>query len=347
MAVKFKDYYEVLGVKRDVTGDQIRQAYRKLARKHHPDVNPGDRVAEEKFKDINEAYEVLSDPEKRKRYDQLGANWKEGAEFTPPPGWGRVNVQFDDLGNIFGGGAGGFSDFFETLFGGVRSAPQGEHRRTAARSRSDRGQDAEAEMEISLEDAHKGGRHRITLQGSRTCLTCGGSGAAGGAVCLACGGTGYTSSPRTIDVNIPAAAREGSVIKLKNQGQPGIKGGESGDLYIKLKIKPHPYFSVSGDDITADVPVSPSEAILGASIEVPTIEGKAEMKIPPGAQGGQRLRLRGQGLNKRGGGRGDQYVKLKIVVPSHPTDRERQLYKELGETSHFNPRAGWVKERET
>jgi DnaJ-class molecular chaperone len=345
MPVKFKDYYEVLGVKRDVTGDQIRQAYRKLARKHHPDVNPGDRVAEEKFKDINEAYEVLSDPEKRKRYDQLGSNWKDGAEFTPPPGWGRVNVQFDDLGNIFGGG--GFSDFFETLFGGARSASQAEHRRGSARSRPDRGQDAEAEMEISLEDAHKGGRHRITLQGSRSCPACGGSGATGGAVCTTCGGAGYTSSPKTIDVNIPAAAREGSVIKLKRQGQPGMKGGESGDLYIKLKIKPHPFFTVAGDDITAEVPVAPSEAILGASIEVPTIEGKAEVKIPAGAQGGQRLRLRGQGLNKRGGGRGDQYVKLRIVVPSHPTEREKQLYKELSEASHFNPRAGWVRVKET
>jgi len=344
MAVKFKDYYEVLGVKRDVTADQIRQAYRKLARKHHPDVNPGDRVAEEKFKDINEAYEVLSDPEKRKRYDQLGPNWKDGAEFTPPPGWGRVNVQFDDLGNIFGGG--GFSDFFETLFGGPKSAPQGEHRRGSSRSRPDRGQDAEAEMEITLEDAHKGGRHRITLQGSRSCPACGGTGATGGAVCTTCGGAGYTSSPKTIDVNIPAAAREGSVIKLKHQGQPGMKGGESGDLYIKLKIKPHSIFTVAGDDITAEVPVAPSEAILGTSIEVPTIEGKAEVKIPAGAQGGQRLRLRGQGLNKRSGGRGDQYVKLKIVVPSHPTDREKQLYKELSEASHFNPRAGWVKGKE-
>lgn len=344
MAVKFKDYYEQLGVKRDATVEQIRQAYRKLARKHHPDVNPGDRLAEEKFKDINEAHEVLSDPEKRKRYDQLGANWKDGAEFTPPAGWGRVNVQFDDLGSIFG--EGGFSDFFETLFGGAKSATQAEHRRGGSRNRPDRGQDSEAEMEISLEDAHKGGRHRITLQGSRSCPTCSGTGSLSGAVCTTCGGAGYTISPKTIDVNIPAAAREGSVIKLKHQGQSGMKGGESGDLYIKLKIKPHAIFTVSGDDITVEIPVSPPEAVLGAAIEVPTIEGKAEVKIPPGAQGGQRLRLRGQGLNKRGGGRGDQYVKLKVVVPSHPTDREKQLYKELKEASQFKPRAGWVRTRE-
>lgn len=341
MAVKFKDYYEVLGVKRDATEQQIRQAYRRLARKHHPDVNPGDKIAEDKFKELNEANEVLSDTEKRKRYDQLGANWKDGAEFTPPPGWGRVNVQYDDLGSIFSGG--GFSDFFETLFGGARSAAQAEHRRRGAPNKPERGQDAEAEMEITLEDAHKGGRHRITLQGTRACPTCGGSGAVSGVVCSTCRGAGYTSSPRTIDVNIPAAAREGSVIKLKHQGQPGPKDSEAGDLYIKLKIKPHSIFDVSGDDITAEAPVSPSEAVLGANIEVPTLEGKVEVKIPPGAQGGQRLRLRGQGLNKRAGGRGDQYVKLKVVVPSHPTDREQQLYKELGEASHFNPRAGWVK----
>jgi DnaJ-class molecular chaperone len=339
MPVKFKDYYEVLGVKRGATDQQIRQAYRKLARKYHPDVNPGDRVAEDKFKELNEANEVLSDPEKRKRYDQLGANWKNGAEFTPPPGWGSTNVQFDDLGSIFSGG--GFSDFFETLFGGMRAEPQGDQRKRSGRSRAGRGQDAEAEMEISLEDAHNGGRHRITLQGSRTCPTCGGKGTTSGLVCSTCRGAGQVMNPKTIDVNIPPAAREGSVIKVGKQGQPGAN--EPGDLFIRLKIKPHPIFTVTGDDITAEVPIAPWEAVLGATIEVPTIDGKAEMKIPPGAQGGQRLRLRGQGLNKRAGGRGDQYLKLKIVVPTHTTDREKQLLRDLSEASRFNPRAGWEK----
>jgi len=339
MAVKFKDYYEVLGVKRDATDDQIRQAYRKLARKHHPDVNPGDKVAEDRFKEINEANEVLSDPEKRKRYDQLGPNWKNGAEFTPPPGWGRVDVQFDDLGSMFGGG--GFSDFFETLFGGAKPSGQAEHRRRGTRPRAGRGQDAEAEMEISLEDAHGGGRHRITLQGARSCSACGGKGTTSGVVCATCRGAGQVLSPKTIDVNIPPAARDGSVIKVSKHGQSG--SSEPGDLYIKLKIKPHNIFSVSGDDITAEVPISASEAVLGATIEVPTIDGKAEVKIPAGSQGGQRLRLRGQGLNRRGGGRGDQYVRLKVVVPTHPTDGEKQLYRDLSEASHFNPRAGWEK----
>jgi DnaJ-class molecular chaperone len=342
MPVKFKDYYEVLGVNRDATDDQIRQAYRKLARKHHPDVNPGDKSAEEKFKQINEANEVLSDPEKRKRYDQLGANWKEGAEFTPPPGWGRVNVDYEDLGNIFGGG-GAFSDFFETLFGGNRSATgqADNQRRRSSRSRTTKGQDAEAEMEISLEDAHRGVRHRITLQGMRACPTCNGTGTSSGVVCTTCRGSGQVLNPKTIDVNIPPGAREGSVIKVARQGQPGSGGAEAGDLYIKLKVKPHNIFTVSGDDTTAEVPISPSEAVLGATIEVPIIDGKAEMKIPAGAQGGQRMRLRGQGLNKRGGGRGDQYVKLKIVVPTHPSEREKQLYEELTKATHFDPRAGW------
>ncbi|HEY3135262.1 MAG TPA: J domain-containing protein [Blastocatellia bacterium] len=334
MAVRFKDYYEVLGVKRNATDEQIRQAYRKLARKHHPDVNPGDRVAEEKFKEINEANAVLSDPQKRKHYDQLGPNWKDGAEFTPPPGWGRVNVQFDDLGRIFSGG--GFSDFFETLFGGGRTAGQSDRR--SARTRTARGQDAEAEMEISLEDAHRGGRHRVTLQGARHCPTCNGSGTSSDVVCNTCRGAGQVLSPRTLDVNIPPGARDGSVIRVGKQGQPGAGGAEPGDLFITLRVKPHHLFTASGDDLTVEVPITSSEAVLGAAIEVPTIDGKGEMKVPAGAQGGQRLRLKGQGLNKQGGGRGDQYVKLKIVVPSHPTDREKKLYEELAKVSRFNPR---------
>ena len=160
---------------------------------------------------------------------------------------------------------------------------------------------------------------------------------------MTCRGAGQVLNPRTIDVNIPPAAREGSVIKVAKQAQPGASGGEAGDLFIKLKLKPHSIFTVAGDDLTAEAPVSPSEAVLGATIAVPTIDGKAEVKIPAGAQGGQRLRLRGQGLNKRGGGRGDQYVKLKVVVPTHPTEREKQLYRELDGASDFNPRTGWEK----
>jgi DnaJ-class molecular chaperone len=332
MAVKFKDYYEVLGVKRDATESQVRQAFRKLARKYHPDVNPGNKDAEEKFKEINEAYEVLSDAEKRKRYDRLGPNWKNGAEFTPPPGWGRVRVDYEGFEEPSTGG--GFSDFFEFLFGSGKSSSQEQTRR----SKPVRGRDIETEMALSLEDAHRGGRHRITIQDTRTCPVCRGTGNAGGLICTSCRGAGRLLNPKTIGVNIPPGARDGSVIKVSKQGHRGTGGGDPGDLYIRLRIDPHPAFTVLGDDITVEVPIAPWEAVLGASIEAPSIDGKIELKIPAGAQGGQRLRLRGQGLNIRGGGRGDQYVKLKIVVPSSPTEKEKRLFKEMAEASRFNPR---------
>ncbi|HMG34449.1 MAG TPA: J domain-containing protein [Blastocatellia bacterium] len=327
--VKFKDYYEVLGVKRDATDDQIRQAYRKLARKYHPDLNPRDKAAEEKFKEINEANEVLSDSDKRKRYDQLGANWKDGAEFTPPPGWGRVNVEFRDLGDVFGGG--GFSDFFESLFGRARqNAGAGEQRRRQSR-KAQRHPAVEAEMEISLEQAHRGGRHRLAIQNIQPCAACEGTGTSKGAICNVCRGSGHVMIPRTIDVNIPPGARDGSVIKIKGQGQ-------SGELLVRLRVKPHPTFTVNGDDVSVEIPIAPWEAILGTTVELPTLDGKVETRVPAGSQSGQRLRLRGQGLSKREGGRGDAYVKLKIVVPSHPSEEEKDIYRKLAATSHFKPR---------
>ncbi|HEU4386927.1 MAG TPA: DnaJ C-terminal domain-containing protein, partial [Blastocatellia bacterium] len=196
----------------------------------------------------------------------------------------------------------------------------------------------EAEMSVSLEDAHQGGVHRITLQGVQVCAACGGTGTQGGRICMTCRGSGQVLSPRTIDIKIPPGARDGSVVKIARQGHPSMDRGEAGDLYIKLRVEPHPLFTVSSDDIYSDVPVAPWEAVLGANIEVPTIDGRANMTVPPGAQGGQKLRLRGQGLNKRGGGRGDLYVRLKIVVPASPAEREKQLYRELANISKFNPR---------
>ncbi len=325
MSVKFRDYYEILGVKRDATEDQIRQAFRKLARKYHPDVNPDDKTAEDKFKEINEAYEVLSDSDKRRRYDRLGANWKDGAEFTPPPDF---TYSQGDVSDIFSGG-GVFSDFFEMLFG-ESSQPR--------KARTARGEDAQAEMTISLEDAHRGGIHRLSVQSVRRCPDCNGAGASSKRICVKCRGAGRVVTPRSIDVKIPPGARDKSVIKLSGQGQPGSGSGPSGDLYLTLRITPHPLFTVSGDDVTVESPIAPWEAVLGARIEVPTLDGKAEMKVPAGSQGGQRLRLRGQGLNKRGGGRGDEYVKLKIVVPTSPTERERQLFRELAADNSFKPR---------
>jgi curved DNA-binding protein len=302
MPVKFQDYYEVLGVQRSASEDEIRKAFRKLARKHHPDVNPGDNSAEEKFKQINEAYEVLSDSEKRKRYDQLGQNWKAGSDFTPPPEWEGMRVDYSDLGDISG-----FSDFFETLFGAQR-AEQGGGR--GGRGFRMRGQDVEAEISLTIEEASRGTTRAIRLRGGQ------------------------------LQVNIPAGVRQGSVIRLAGQGDPGQAGGLPGDLYLHVRLQPHPHFTISGDDIFLELPVTPWEAALGAKVNVPTLDGSVEMTIPPGAQGGQRLRLRGQGLLRRNDGRGDQYVRLKIVNPPTLTDTERTLYQQLSTSSHFNPRSG-------
>jgi curved DNA-binding protein len=335
MAVKFKDYYEVLGVPRTATENDIRKEYRKLARKHHPDVNPGDKSAEERFKEINEAYEVLSDAEKRKRYDQLGANWKAGADFTPPPGGGNGRVDFSGgFGDIFGGngGASGFSDFFESMFGRGRSARGGAGFRTS-------GQDIEAEIPLTLEEAHRGGTRNISLEVTGPCPECKGTGRKDGKVCPTCHGAGIISRPKSFDVTIPPGVRDGSVIRLAGQGEPSANGASPGDLYLHVRIKPHRLFEVAGEnDVQIELPVAPWEAALGAKVTVPTLDGSVEMTIPPGTQGGARLRLRNQGLNKRGGGRGDQYVKIRIVIPPRLTAKEKELFEKLAAESRFNPR---------
>jgi len=334
MAVKFQDYYQTLGVPRSASEDDIRKAFRKLARKYHPDVNPGDKSAEEKFKEINEAYEVLSDSEKRKRYDRLGQNWKAGSDFTPPPGWEGMRVEYGDTGDFFGGGrgpAGGFSNFFETLFGG---GPRG---RTGTGFRM-RGQDIEAEIPLTIEEANRGTTRTVTLQSAETCPDCGGTGRKDNKVCPTCRGAGVISRPRSLDVTIPPGVREGSVIRLSGQGDPGEGGGPPGDLYLHVRLQPHPVFTVSGDDVQMDLPVAPWEAALGAEVSVPTLDGWVDMKIPPGSQGGQRLRLRGQGLNRRKGGRGDQYLKLKVVLPPNLSEAERRHFQELAAESRFNAR---------
>jgi DnaJ-class molecular chaperone len=263
MALKFRDYYEVLGVPRTANADEIKKAYRKLARKHHPDVNPADKTADGRFKELNEANAVLSDPEKRARYDQLGANYKAGNDFTPPPGWQAPRPE------ARAGGEHSFSDFFEGFFGG----------RGGASSFNMAGSDIDVEIGLGLEVAHGGGRHSLKLQGH--------------------------DAPVDIEVTIPAGSREGTIIRLAGQGGPGIGKGPPGDLLLHVRLKRHPIFQVVGtDDIQVELKVAPWEAALGASVHVPTLYGPTavEMKIPPGAQAGQRLRLRGEGLNRRGGG---------------------------------------------
>ena len=344
MAVKTRDYYEVLGVGRGASDDDIKTAYRKLARKHHPDLNPGDKAAEERFKELQEAYDVLSDAEKRKLYDRHGENWRVAGQGggAPPPGWegaragggggGQQAGGFDFSGFDFGGGAGGFD--FEDLFGRVGRG-RGGGRRTS------RGSDVEAELELSLEEAHRGGRRTLQMQAAETCPTCQGTGVTSDdKTCPTCGGAGQVLRPKTVEVNIPAGVRDGQTLRLAGQGGAGANGASAGDLYLRIRLRPHPVFNVRGDDLEVELPVAPWEAVLGAKVEVPTIDGKAEVTIPAGAQSGQRLRLRGQGLNKRKGGRGDEYVRLKIVVPKEPSDEERRLFEELKRVSRFNPRAG-------
>jgi len=332
MAVKSKDYYQLLGVGRNATQAEIKAAYRKLARKFHPDYNPGKKDAEERFKDIQGAYDVLSDPEKRQKYDRYGADWdKAGQGFTPPPGWeyrtGGAPYDFD-----FGLGAGGFEEIFEQLRG----------RGKGGRSRQRRGRDVEAELELDLEEAHQGGRRTLQMQVRETCTACGGSGIAGrgGQACRQCGGEGEFLRPRTIEMNLPPGARSGSTMRLREQGEPNPGGGPAGDLLLNIRLRPHPLFKVDGDNLEATARIAPWEAVLGAKITVPIIDGKVEVTVPPGAQSGQRLRLRGRGLNGRRGGRGDHYVRLVIVVPEEIGERERHLYEELRRTSRFDPRSG-------
>ncbi|HLQ76652.1 MAG TPA: DnaJ C-terminal domain-containing protein [Terriglobia bacterium] len=305
MAVKFRDYYETLGMARGAKEEEIKKAYRKLARKYHPDLNPNSKQSEEKFKEIQEAYEVLGDSEKRAKYDQLGANWKNGSEFTPPPNW-EGNIDFS---NIFGGGGqggfgqqgGSFSDFFESLFGGIPGGAAG-----SARTRSRAPENAETELSLPLLDMHRGTTQKITLSFGRT--------------------------QKTIDVRIPPGARDDSRIRVAGGGPNG------GDLYVRLRQKPDAKFIVKGDDTETVVEITPWEAALGVAIEVPTLDGRAKTQVPPGVASGQRLRLRGQGLNIRGGGRGDHFVVLKIVTPKTLTPDEKRLFEELQRLSPFNPR---------
>jgi curved DNA-binding protein len=333
MAVKFKDYYQILGMPRTAAEDEIKKAYRKLARKYHPDVNPEDPTAEDKFKELTEAYEVLSDPEKRQRYDELGPNWQAGADFTPPSGWEQVRMEFGDAGDRFGRGRGGeFSDFFETLFGGVRGSRAGPGFAMP-------GADIEAGLSLTLEDIQRGTTRTLTLQAAERCASCGGSGSREGRLCPMCHGAGVVRQPKSLSVHIPIGVRNGSVIRLAGQGEPGIGNAPAGDLYLRVHVVPHPRFGVVGDDdLQLELPVAPWEVALGAKVIVPTLNGSVEMTIPAGSQGGQRLRLRGKGLLRQNGGGGDLYVKLKIVVPPKLTEDERQLFEKLAATSDFRPR---------
>ncbi len=307
--MEYKDYYKILGVSRTASEDEIKKAYRKLARKYHPDVSK-EANAEEQFKSVAEAYEVLKDTENRRAYDQLGANWKAGQEFRPPPGWGGDHPHA--AGN-FGHTPEGFSDFFETLFGA--SGFTG----TTRRGFQQRGEDQYSHLEITLEEAYHGGTRALQLQLP--------------------GGMRQVRS-KSLNVKIPPGIEHGQKIRLTGQGSPGSGGGPSGDLYLEISLSPHTLYRVEGRNIILDLPLAPWEAALGSHIEVPTLGGKVTLNIPANAQSDQKLRLRGRGLPGRSAG--DQYVCLKIVNPPTDSDTAQELFQRMADELDFNPRASWT-----
>ena len=335
MAVKFKDYYEVLGVPRTASQDEIKKAYRKLARKYHPDLQtgPGKAEAEKKFKEINEANEVLGDPKKRAKYDQLGPQWQEGMDFTPPPGTGPREGTFRYEGGFegFEDLGGGFSDFFESLFGDtLRGGRRGRGFGRAGAARPVRGRDVESEMELTLEEAVHGAKRRVRLAGQALCPVCHGRGVVGQQACPRCGGTGRVIEERELTVNIPPGARDGDRVRLAAQGEPGEDGAPSGDLFIRIRLSPHPRFKiVNENDLQTEVEVMPWEGVLGTEVRIQALDGERVLKIPAGSRGGKRFRIRGQGLPIRGNGRGDLYVQLTINIPPHVTPEERRHYEAL------------------
>jgi curved DNA-binding protein len=310
--MEYKDYYNILGVKRDASQDEIKRAYRKLTRKYHPDVSK-EADAEHKFKDLGEAYEVLKDPEKRAAYDQLGSGWQAGQEFRPPPNW---EDRFEFRGGGFTAGqAEDFSDFFESLFGGGGRADS--RRRAAFHAR---GQDLHAKVQIDLEDAYHGTTRTITLQVPED------------------DGQGHIRTrERAFNVRIPKGVTEGQLIRLSGQGMTGLGEGAAGDLYLEVEFMPHPFYRVEGKDVYLDLPVAPWEAALGGKVKAPTPGGVVNLKIPQGSASGHKLRLRGRGLP--GNPPGDLYVSLQIALPPADNQQARELYQRMERELQFNPRA--------
>ena len=321
MPVQYKDYYETLGVSRSASDAEIKKAFRKLAREYHPDVAKDKKRAEEKFKEINEAYEVLSDAAKRKKYDELGANWKSGAEFRPPPDWGGFQ------GQPFRGGQGGnragqgtegfefggtgFSDFFEQFFGstGARRGGFSGFRNFEEEEAAARGRDVEGDIMVTLEEASRGSIRTVSVR--------------------------HRNKTENHQVKIPAGVTEGQRLRIAGRGEHGSGGGESGDLYLRVRLARNPDFDVDGHNLIYEAEITPWEAVLGAEISVPTLDGHVQIKIPAGTQSGQKLRVRGRGL----GGKGDLLVTAKIAVPSQVSEAEKKVWEQLRRESQFNPRS--------
>jgi molecular chaperone DnaJ len=380
-----QDYYELLGVPRKASAKELRAAYRKLARKYHPDLNPGDKSAEEKFKQIQEAYDTLSDTKKRQTYDQFGFN-VPGQGGGPGPGYGGgaspEDIHFDFGGFDFGGGAGqgaggaggagggaSFRDLFSQFFRGANAAQATQEREP--------GDDLEYQIDITFAEAMRGTVKKLSFTRLDVCTACHGTGVAPGdekvcpscggsgqvtqvsgkmrfqitcsrcggtgklrTACRACGGEGRVARMETLDVRIPPGAQTGSRVRVAGRGNVGLHGGPPGDLYIVMKVEPHPFFDRRGDDLFTVVPITVTEASLGAKVEVPTIDGRAQVRIPPGTNSGKKLRLREKGAPsaRHAGKRGDQIVEVQVVVPKPEDERVRNLLKELSKIDPEDPR---------
>lgn len=337
MAVEFKDYYKSLGVSKEATDDEIRKAFRKLARQYHPDVAKNKVQAEEKFKEINEAYEVLSDPEKRKKYDTLGANWNRQGGFQPPPGWegGRFTEAGPEGTFEFQFGGTGFSDFFEQFFG-TRSGgmpggfsfeqeephrgPQGFHRGAQGfrRGFAQRGGDIQGDILVTLEEVLQGSIRPVSFR-------------------VANRRSGQTET-QTFRTKIPQGVREGQLIRVAGKGEAGAGGGKPGDLYLRVRYAKHPDFRVNGADLYYDLELAPWEAVLGATVRIPTLDGPVSLRVAPGTNSGQQLRVRARGLPNGENSRGDLYAVVSIEVPRHVSPEERGVWEELARKSDFRPR---------
>jgi DnaJ-class molecular chaperone len=326
--MNFRDYYSILGVPKNAAEKDIKSAYRKLARKWHPDANPNNpKEAEEKFKEISEAYEVLGDPEKRKKYDVLGPNWQQAAQQAEQQRRYRTDVGGEEFEFDFGGpGApSGFSDFFDVFFSGV-----GRRQTAQGPGIARRGQDLETTIDLDLRDAYAGGTKSISLQIEDVCPRCHGTGTVGGHLCPQCHGTGRVLLSKRFEVTIPKGIGDGQRIRLAGQGGAGNNGGPNGDLYLVVKLHDDPTYRRRGDDLYVDLPVSIYDLVLGGEVSVPTLSGQVAMTIPAGTQNNRLLRLSGRGMPQvKGKGSGDQYVRLIGQLPQNLSDKEKKLFKEL------------------
>jgi len=348
MPVQYRDYYEILGVPRTASDAEIKKAFRKLAREHHHDVAKNKKQAEEKFKEINEAYEVLGDPAKRKKYDQLGPNWRAGADFRPPEGWesfvsGRNYTargpKGDDFEFHFGGT--GFSDFFEQFFGSTGARGGGFGRRGGFAEEdlaAERGRDIEGDIMVTLEEVMSGSVRSVSIRHGVPCEHCGGTGQRARHVCNVCGGTGQVSKTETYQVKIPPGVTEGQRLRVAGRGEAGSGGASRGDLFLRVRLAKHPDFTVDDHNLIHEAELAPWEAVLGTELSIPTLNGRVNIRIPPGTQSGQKLRVRGRGLPQRGGGNGDLIVETQVEVPPKVSDNERKLWEQLAKESRFNPR---------